>query len=415
MGERKPAREWYDVVIDIGAEPGLSGCYAGAIVKLAYRLQHGGRCDRAPAVPLENDLRDPGLQPRIPPHSDFWPRKRFVDVGVIGKAIAPGGRPVPHMRAAVAVGEWRKDVEVFGDRVVEWTSEGRPRIGEPQPFTEMPLDHLHAYGGVDKRVPVANDDPQIQSVEIGADHPGLYPRNPWGKGYLAVDERIDGVQLPNLEDPRDRLTDARVIARPRDWYLQPLPWYLDWTPVNCFPRNLFLTIECDPWFPPPDDRRLKEVHYGLLPGGYHAALNDQHLGVRPAWQFHQEASHGLVLPAPPYGAMLSLEGMHPGYPVLQCNLPAQPPTVDFWVEGQVERVAPELTTIAVYPDQELLTLTFAARKHLPRPFVPGIHKHIPVAVYVDGDAPVPYQAPPTTKEKIQAAQAEKASQEAEKK
>lgn len=405
MGDRKPERDGYDIAVDIGATAGPSGSYAAAVIKFAYRIQRGtGRCVRTLAVALENDIRDENLDPRLPPHSDFWPHKRYVDVGVIGSAYAPGGRPVQQMSAAIGIGDWRKQVDVLGNRMVEWTPARRPRIGDAEPFAEMPLDHRHAYGGCDFRVPFDEDDPQAQSVALEADHPGLYPRNPWGRGYIAVSDPLDGFRMPNLEDPRDRLTDARLVADPRAWYNQPLPWYLDWTPVNCFPRSLFLTIDCEPWFPPPDDDRLQEVHYGLLPRGYHALLQDQVLGTPPSWQFHQEASHGLVLPAAPYGAPVRLEGMHPEIPVLECILPGQPPVVDIIIENEVERVAPEMTTIAIYPDQELVTLVYTARKHMPRPFIPGIHKHIPLAVSVDGDVPFEYQPPPTLKEQLRAAQ-----------
>lgn len=405
MGERKPERDGYDVAVDIGATAGPSGSYAAAIIKFAWRIQRGtGRCVRAPAVALENDIRDESLDPRLPPHSDFWPHKRYVDVGVLGKAYAPHGRPVQQMSAAIGIGDWRKQVDVLGNRMVEWTSAGRPRIGGAEPFVEMPLGHRHAYGGCDFRVPFAEDDPQAQSVALQADHPGLYARNPWGRGYIAMRDVLDGFRMPNLEDPRDRLTDGRLIADPAKWYVQPLPWYLDWTPVNCFPRNLFLTIDCEPWFPPPDDTRLQEVHFGLLPAGYRTHLQDQVLGTPPAWQFHQEASHGLVLPAAPYGAPLRLEGMHPELPIIECTLPAQPPVVDMAIENEVERIVPELTTIAIYPDQELITMVYTARRHMPRPMIPGIHKHIPIAVSVDGDTPFVYEPPPTIKEQLKAAE-----------
>jgi hypothetical protein len=409
MAERKPEREGYDVAVDLGAPQGPGEPYACAIVKLAYRLDWAGRCVPAPAVPLENDVRDPKLEPRVPPHSDFWPHKRYVDVGVVGKAFAPGGHPVEAMRVAVEVGGRRKEVDVLGDRMVEWGVSGRSRIGSPEPFTEMPLDHLHAYGGCDFRVPFEMDDPRALGVTLEADHPGLYPRNPWGTGYLAVADPVEGMPLPNLEDPGQRLTDATLIADPEAWYRQPLPWYLDWTPVNCFPRNLLLTVECDPWFPPPDDERLAEVRLGLLPPGYRTALADQLLGAPPHGMFHQEASHGLVLGTPPYGARLRLEGMHPEHGVMECRLPEGPPVVDMRIENDTQRLPVDLTTLAVYPDQELITLTFTARRTLTRPFIPGIHKYIPIAVSVDGDVPVEYQPPPTVKERLRAAQEEKGS------
>jgi hypothetical protein len=407
MGERKPERDYYDIAIDIGAADGASGSFACAIVKLAYRIEPSGRLVRAPAVPLENDIRDPDLEPRLPPHTDFWTHKDYVDVGIIGRAHAPGGRPVAEMRVAVEIGGQRKSVDVLGDRTIEWAASGRPRIGAPEPFVEMPLDHLHAYGGCDFRVPFDMEDPRALGVTMEADHPGLYPRNPWGTGYLGVPDPIEGMRLPNLEDPGNRLRDDTLIADPEAWYKQPLPWYLDWTPINCFPRNMLFTIECDPWFPPPEDERLPEVRLGLLPSGYRSVLSDQVLGSPPHVRFRQEAAHGLVLGGPPHGARLVLEGMHPDRPVMDCRLPGGPPVMEMRIENRTERIEPSLTTVAIYPDQELMTLVYTAQRPMPRPLIPGIHKHIPVAVSVDGDVPVEYEPPETIKEKLKAAQEEK--------
>ena len=407
MAERKPVHEYYDAVIDLGAGPG--GSFAAAIVKLAFWLgSNGSGCAPAPAVPLEHDIRDPGLQPRIPPHTDFWPYKQFIDVGVIGSAYAAAGRPIQGMRAGIEIAGRAKYVDVLGDRTVQWTA-GRPHMSEPAPFEQMPLDHRHAYGGVDLRVPFDQADPRAMGVTLDTDHPGLYPRNPWGKGYIAMPDPLDGFHLPNLEDPADRLTNERLVATPELWFRQPLPWFLDWTPINCFPRAMFVSIDCEPWFPPPDDDTLAEVRYGILPRGYRTVLQEQVIGRPPAWQFRQEASHGLVLPPPIHGAPLKLVGLHPERAVIECTLPAAPPAVHLLLEREVVRVEPQLTTLAVYPDRGMLTMTYAVSQPTPRPFIPGIHKHIPIAVSVNGDTPIAYQPPATIREKLKSAEKESGS------
>jgi hypothetical protein len=48
----------------------------------------------------------------------------------------------------------------------------------------------------------------------------------------------------------------------------------------------------------------------------------------------------------------------------------------------------------------VLTVVFAAETALARPFIPGIHKHIPVAASLDGDDPVPFPTPPTARERL---------------
>lgn len=404
MSDREPVREYYDAVVDLGVDG--DGCFGFAVIKLTYHMDEGGNCRPVKAEPLENDIRNDELDPRLPPHTDFWPDKEYADLAVVGTAHPPGGRPVPRMRVAVQIGERRKEVEVLGDRFLEWSDRGRPRVGAPEPFETMPLDHTRAYGGCDFRVPFSDDDPRAMGVTLDADHPGLYPRNPWGTGYVAVADPIQGIRLPNLEDPRHLLEDGNLIADPEAWHRQPMPWFLDWVPVNCFPRSLFLAVECEPWFSPPDDEQLTEVRWGLLPMNYRSALKDQTFGSPPHRRFRQEASHGMILPTPPYGEVLRLEGMHPDRPVMQSRVPVGPPSVSMRVEGDVAPVEPRLTSLCVYPDRELLTMVYVVRRRAPRPFIPGIHARIPITISVGGDHPIEYQTPETVRSRLAAADQE---------
>lgn len=407
MADREPVCERYDVHLDLGGEDGIQHIYGYALVKLTWAVDTAGeRLRRAPARPLVNDLGDENLEPRLPPHSDFWPSKRYADVAVVGSAWAPEGRPVTRMGAGIEVAGRRQGLLVVGERRIEF-DRGRPRIGLAEPFTAMPLGIERAYGGVDLRVPVDPDDEEQKLlVAMGADWPGLYPRNPWGRGYLAAADAIADVPLPTQEDPNDPLTDDRLVTDPAAWFTRPLPAYLDWTPINCFPRNLFLAIENEPWFPPPADARLPEVRAGLLPEGYRELLAEQRFGRRAHWRFRQEAAPGFFFePTALAGAPVRVVGLHPERRELRFTLPA-PPAVEMRFERVQERVEPALTAVEIRPDAERVTLTYGARIAAPRPFVPGIHRHIPLAVSIDGDPPVAYEPPPTTKDRLAAANAE---------
>lgn len=95
---------------------------------------------------------------------------------VTGSAYTPDAKPQPACRTAAMLGAQRKELFVFGDRIWNGTT-----ATDPVPFTEMPLDWSHAFGGPD------------------------YARNPLGRGHEPV--QVDGrkVQpLPNVEYP-DRL------------------------------------------------------------------------------------------------------------------------------------------------------------------------------------------------------------------
>lgn len=407
MTERKPARQAYDIEIDLGGDPDGGGCFAYALIKFAWHINSSkGRLEAMPAVALENDFRDEALNPRLPPHTDYWPAKKFTDVAVLGSAFAPSSQPVAQMTTAVEIGDRSKQVLVIGDRFVEWSRDGQPRLGKTQPFTSMPMGIDRAYGGCDFRVPFDKTDPRSMGVTLDCDFPGLYPRNPWGTGYLVMPEPIEGMRLPNLEDPNDLLTDDRIITSdPAQWYLQPMPSYLDWMPVNCFPRNLFLAIECEPWFPSPDDERLKEVERGYLPSGYRQHLKNQNFGNPPHRRFRQEASHGLMFAKELFGTDVLVTGMHPKHTSLAFQLPEIAPQVEMKIENKRQHLQPHLTSVAIYPDQEYVTMTYTVSMSSPRPFIPGIHKYIPVAVSVNGDRAVSYQPPATVKDRLDAAKA----------
>jgi len=79
----------------------------------------------------------------------------------------------------------------------------------------MPLLYQNAYGGLDNRFHSGPFERRLHAhrrTRLQFDHPGLYPRNPVGKGYLVIPDSFDEVELPNLEDPPDLLTAERLIT-----------------------------------------------------------------------------------------------------------------------------------------------------------------------------------------------------------
>lgn len=128
-----------------------------------------------------------------------------VDLIVLGRAKAPGGRPVASMRVSVSVGAFRHELAVCGDRVFERRALGI-RISEPRPFVEMPLTWANAFGG---RV----------VTELGEMSCG---DNPDGKGFVLDVEDADGVPLPNVEDPRDLLRAPGEVPRVAGWGPYPI-------------------------------------------------------------------------------------------------------------------------------------------------------------------------------------------------
>jgi len=359
---RAPVRDAYDVAFDVRPREDLRSAYGVAFVKRTFAIDPAtGGLAPGPAEPLVGDPRDETAEPRLPAHTDYWDEKRYADIAVVGQAFAPNGAPVEEMEVALGIGETETRLRVIGRRRAE-VAGGGARIGAPEAFTVLPLGLGQAYGGLDMRVPIDESDPvQARLVGLETDWPGLSPRNPWGRGYVCSAADIDGIELPTQERPDARLTEESLIVDPERWWRAPRPAYLDWTPINCFPRNLFFAIECMPWHPPPDDETLPEVAEGDLPPGWRDLLAGQTFGTAPHWRFRQESAPGLALPEQELaGAPIRLSGLHPGYPEIVLTLPP-PPRLEMRFGGPPEAVAPQLTAAEIRPDAERLILTYVAR------------------------------------------------------
>ncbi|WP_437778605.1 DUF2169 domain-containing protein [Sorangium sp. So ce1097] len=130
-----------------------------------------------------------------------------------------------------------------------------------------------------------------------------------------------------------------------------------------------------------------------------------HLGYRAAREpgvsrrLFQEAPRGFVLDVVRGDEVVRVDGMHADRPSIEFTLPG-PPSIEFVLEGHRVPAAPRTHTIVVEPAVERVSLVYGATVELPRTFIPGIHKHIPVAVTIDGDRPIHYEAPPTVRERM---------------
>jgi hypothetical protein len=398
---RQPARPGYDAIVDLHP-PRAYPKMAYALAKFTYRLARGANVLVA-AEPLFHDIRDPELKPRLYPGSEFWPFKYQTDVVVRGAAFAPGGRPTPSMLVSVSVGKATKRIQVFGRRLIQWDAQGKPRLGAPEPFAEMPVTYENAYGGADQRVPVKEGPLTVGDLErLQSDHPGLYPRNPLGKGYVVLRDPVEGVELPNLEDPDDLLTPERLIVNdPALWHRQPLPMGFEYTNPLMFPRFVYLGL--DAWFTPPQDASLAEVRRAWLPPDFRRLFG---AGVDPTQSapppYYQEASLGMVFPSLPPGTPIVVRGMHRDEPELQFALPVEP-RMAIEMDGQRQDLKPQLCNVLIEPALARVSLVYVVRtEKLPRVFIPGIHGRIPLSVTVQDDLPVVYETPPTLRDRLQA-------------
>lgn len=402
MSERTPVRASYDAVVDL--YPGESiRTAAYALVKFTFEPR-GGRARLAPPEPLLKDIRDPDGDPRIAAGTDFWPFKGRTDVVVQGSAFAPNGRPKSRMEVSVHLGERPlKRIAVFGDRRVSWENSGRVRFGLPEPFDEMPVTWDRAFGGCDFRVPLPEPLTDGLKIQLHHDHPGLYPRNPFGRGYAVLPEPVDDFVLPNLEDPDDLLADGRLVTRdPRLWYTQPLPWTFDWVHPVTFPRHLYMGLGVDAWYPGPQDRRMPEVARGYLRDGYRDHFERNPPVLDPMQPFMQGASHGMTVADPAPGVPIRIRGMHPDLPEVAMPLPDRTPWIELLLDGRALSTQVRMHHVVCRPAEMRYTIVYGAEAALPRGFMPGVHRRIPLAVRVGEDAPVEYETPPTIAARLDA-------------
>jgi len=169
-------------------------------VKATWTIGREGRLiavSPQPPLVLEGTwFGEPGISsPRLAP--DLVPLKPATDVVLIGHACASRVGATEGM-VSLAIGGLAKSVRVVGDRHFVKRLFGIG-ISDPLPFERIPLTWEHAFGGWDR----SDLDPLRHTFD---------GRNPVGRGYRGRGAKfVEGVHLPNLEDPKDPL---RSWAKP---------------------------------------------------------------------------------------------------------------------------------------------------------------------------------------------------------
>ena len=152
--------------------------------------------------------------------SDFHIGKPSTDIIMNGLACAKDRKDVTHLDVSLRVASLAKTIRVFGDR--HWIN---GRISKPKPFSAMPMVYENAFGGVH------TVDDEVDSAE---------QRNPVGKGFIGrrAQSEIDGITLPNLEDP------AHLIQAPSD---TPAPVCFGFISPSWEPRVNFVGTYDEQW------------------------------------------------------------------------------------------------------------------------------------------------------------------------
>ncbi|MEM6989127.1 MAG: DUF2169 domain-containing protein [Myxococcota bacterium] len=233
--------------------------------------------------------------------------KAGTDVVLTGHAYAPDGRPTRSTGVALQVAERRHVLAVYGDR--QWRSGGR--ASDPERFLAMPLVYERALGGA----AVGRDKDVLRTSAL----------NPVGVGL----DRTAGAKLPNLENPDALVLMAGAVPAPVG--LGPIAPH--WQPRIAAGGTY--------------DAAWARRRAPLLPSDF----EPRYFNAAPApMSFDRFLSGGEVVTA----TGVSTKG------VLEFEIPACPFRVAGCVAGGWRTMESKLETVALWPDDDVVTMTWRA-------------------------------------------------------
>jgi hypothetical protein len=285
------------------------------LIKATFALNGSEKvaAEQVPVALEEKYYSEPGSS-SIQVASDVALTKPGTDVLLVGHAYAPGGRPTTQMDLSVSVGSLQKRVHVTGDRVWRSGAAGA-EMSAPMPFVRMPLVWERAYGGVDRT--------KKGSLE--------HPHNPVGTGFRTGDSErsLDGMRLPNLEDPRAPISSWKDKAPPT--CLAPIAPH--WEPRRTYAGTY--------------DEQWQKERAPFLPRDFDP-------------RFFQLAPPELV--APRYlqgGEPVEIRGATPSG-VLRFRLPLVRIVVSYLLDRSPQNRPANIDTVLIEPDQARLILVWRA-------------------------------------------------------
>jgi len=295
-----------------------------------------------------------------------------TDVIVRACAHSLGG-PVAAMEVSVAVHDAGpslrlrlcKRLRVTGDRsVVLDPLTGELAFTEPTPFVEMPLTWERAYGGCDEGA-IARYVPDALDALLGTD--GLYrhPRNEVGRGYTVSGDlaSLAALRLPNVEDPVDLLTPARlVLSDPEHWPRSPVAAGFAAVPAHWWPRSAWLGMGSGSSLPPAD---FPEVRAGLIPAELVACESLDRLTERRDRRWFHAAAPGLWGETLVGNETVVLTGLHPRRRQVVVTLPDERPRVTLRLGERAFTAEAALRSVEVDVEAGTVALVWTASAPLP--------------------------------------------------
>jgi hypothetical protein len=301
---------------------------AGVIVKSTFTIGRGRSValadEQAPLLRADQFRGDPA-ETSLGYASDVSPPKLGTDLVLLGHAYAPRARATSG-DVTFQVGRYRKVARVSGDRRFT-RGGGRWLIAGPVAFESIPLTWERAFGGRD----LSHPSPDRQAVEW---------RNPVGAGFVASrnSSLIEGLALPNIEDPRTPITTPESVAAPCGFGFTASHW---------LPRRGYAGTYDDAW----KRTRCPYLPRDFDPRFYNAAPEDQ-----------------IATPHLSGGEPVEVQGASADGPVAFA-LPELRFRVEAVVQGRSTEHTMALDTLVVEPDQRRVLLTWKASVPCARRFL----------------------------------------------
>jgi hypothetical protein len=324
------------------------------LAKRSYRIVPGQALERLkaarPFIEVDQywDDGDPTWS-TVKLENDLAPYKLATDVVVVGKACSPRMQPVTHLDVTAQVGRFSKTVRVIGNRHCLHRPGQPPVFTEPLPFTDMELRYDRAYGG--------KDDKSLPGIEF------YYPRNTMGTGLAIknLKEVVDGLVLPNFEDPDDLLSPQRLLLQEPDrWNGQPLPQGFGWFQKVWYPRCSF--VGSMPGYVDVDEV-MREETLRWVPQRQIALARQFKL---PAFdvRFNNGASWGLILPFLTGNEPIRLQGFTPEGS-LEFELPGEIPQLSLDIGEGPRALRAVLHTVCIRLEQKEVDLIWRGSLEYP--------------------------------------------------
>jgi hypothetical protein len=320
---------------DIDNKPKLT-----IVVKATFLIAREGEDVRPTPKQLpifNNDIMTDAKPPSVRFESDLVAFKPCTDVVLVGRAYAPEGKPVTEIVAGLRVGQVRYGVAVIGDRKWQTQLLERPTVSYTQPFLTMDLVYERAFGGFDKPA-------------------GMYCKeNHVGMGFIGKrsGERVEGLNLPNLEDPRNLINAWNSRPRPAGFGFYGRSWA---------PRLAYAGTY--------DEKYMKERH-PLLPADFsYRFFNGAHPDLQVGGYLRGDEEVDLLNVCPGASRVhFRLPGVQPKITVARWAIPPEQ-----WIQEHAradgllpaelplveEPVKPMLDTLVFVPDQGAFYEVFRA-------------------------------------------------------